>query len=77
VVSQGLARYQEGFERRVDPRGRTYFWSKIEYVPGTDEEDTDLAALSKHYVTVTPLHVDLTDRSRLVGMRNWGWRLLE
>jgi len=75
VVPQGLARYQEGFERRVDPRGRTYFWSKIEYVPGTDQEDTDLTALSNRFVTVTPLKFDLTDRSRINAMREWTWRI--
>ena len=75
VVPQGLARYQEGFERRIDPRGRTYFWSKVEYVPGTDEEDTDLTALSNRFVTVTPLKFDLTDRSRLDPLRDWKWRL--
>jgi 5'-nucleotidase len=75
VVPQGVVRYQEGFERRVDPRGRVYFWSKIDYVPRPHEGETDLTALGSRHITVTPLRFDLTDRGMLDEMSGWRWRL--
>jgi len=75
VVPQGVVRYEEGFERRVDPRGRVYFWSKINFVPKAHEGETDLIALSRRYVTITPLRFDLTDQTMLREMADWQWPL--
>jgi len=75
VVPQGVVRYQEGFERRTDPRGRTYFWSKIEYVPHPHDGVTDILALADRYVTLTPLRFDLTDRVELDKMSSWNFSL--
>jgi 5'-nucleotidase len=71
VVPQGVVRYHEGFERRSDPRGRTYFWSKIEYIPHPHEGLTDILALADRYVTVTPLQFDLTDRTGVTELTKW------
>jgi 5'-nucleotidase len=75
VVSQGTEPYEERFERRTDPRGRTYFWiaSDAARKPGLDE--SDVAALAERYVTVTPLHFNLTDPARLAEMLSWPWEM--
>lgn len=73
VVPQGVVRYHEGFERRVDPRGRVYFWSKVEVVPRNLQGETDLTALNARYITVTPLRFDLTDRDMMYQMNAWRW----
>jgi 5'/3'-nucleotidase len=75
VVPQGVVRYHEGFERRVDPRGRVYFWSKVEMVPRPHEGETDLTALGARFITITPLRFDLTDRLMLEQMNGWRWNL--
>jgi 5'-nucleotidase len=52
--------YEQAVVEKVDPRGRNYFW-----IAGTpkwqEEEGTDHAAVTSGYVSVTPLHLDLTD----------------
>jgi 5'-nucleotidase len=75
VVPQGVVRYHEGFERRVDPRGRVYFWSKVEMVPRPHEGETDLTALGARFITITPLRFDLTDRTMLEHMNLWKWNV--
>jgi 5'-nucleotidase len=60
------------YERRTDPRGRDYFWNKSVFTLGETEKDTDVAALREGYITVTPLHYDLTDRGTL---ETWKKRL--
>ena len=65
VVPQGIVRYREQFQRRTDPRGRVYFWSMPELVPLQTTPDTDVTALAEGYITITPLHFDLTDYRHL------------
>jgi 5'-nucleotidase len=56
----GKAVYENVFERRVDPRGRTYFWQSGNLVED-QEADTDLKAIQEDFISITPLHSDLTD----------------
>jgi 5'-nucleotidase len=66
VVRQEVARYEEQFERRIDPRGRVYFWPTPELVlPRAARPQTDVSALAEGYITVTPLQFDLTNEHLL------------
>jgi 5'-nucleotidase len=73
VVRQALTCYRESYEARRDPRGRVYFWLLADPLLADGDLDADMTALSHRYVTVTPLHFDLTDRVRLEGMKSWHW----
>src|SRR5262245_30819972 len=55
VVPQNVAPYVEAFDRRVDPRGRIYFWSKPDFSCPQPHPDTDVSVINEGYVTVTPL----------------------
>lgn len=77
VVPMGVARYGEEFERRTDPRGRTYYWATNEPPPLPGEHETDLTALSRGFVTLTPLDFDLTRRSMLGEMERWDLQIGE
>ena len=62
----GKRRYQQVVVEKKDPRGKNYFW-----IAGTpewqEEEGTDHAAVSSGRVSITPLHLDLTDYRGLEG----------
>ena len=61
VVRQGLRDYGRlVLDRRTDPRGFPYYWLALGRIPHTPLADTDLEATEAGYVTVTPLHLDLT-----------------
>jgi len=61
VVKQGRTRLLENFERRVDPRDNIYYWLAGETQLAADESpDADACALRQGYITITPLHSDLT-----------------
>ena len=75
VVPMGLVRYGEHYEKRIDPRGRSYFWATNEPPPPPGEFETDLSALRKGFITLTPLHFDLTQRSALAEMQDWNFNL--
>lgn len=75
VIKQGLVSYRECYEARRDPRGRHYYWLLPDQMRPADVEDTDVSALANRFVTVTPLHFDLTARERLREMMDWQWKL--
>lgn len=63
VTTTETAPYNEGYERRTDPRGRTYFWLRGTPPRATPRNGrtTDDWAVTNGYVSVTPLRRDLTD----------------
>lgn len=71
VVPMGLVRYGEQYEKRRDPRGRSYFWATNEPVPPLGSEESDLTALRSGHITLTPLDFDLTRHAALERMRAW------
>jgi 5'-nucleotidase len=75
VMPQGLVRYQERYERRTDPRGRTYFWTLPDLVKPHDTAVNDVTALNEHYITITPLRYDMTDVEILRTMQSWEWKV--
>ena len=61
VVRQGIRDYGRlRIVQRTDPRGFNYYWFGLAPVVQTPGHATDLEALADGYVTVTPLHLDLT-----------------
>jgi 5'-nucleotidase len=75
VVPQTVAPYVETFDRRVDPRGRVYFWSGSGTSYPNPTPDTDVTALAEGYITVTPLQFNLTRTDLLQEMKQWKWKM--
>jgi len=65
----GVRRYTEGVIEGQDPRGRKIYWiggGRPVWEPITD---TDFHEVASGYVSVTPLHLDMTDTRSLDRMR--------
>lgn len=65
----GVRRYTEGVIEQVDPRGRKIFWigggePVWEAIPGTDFHE-----VASGFVSVTPLHLDMTDHQALESLQ--------
>jgi 5'/3'-nucleotidase len=74
VTRQGLRVYRDALDRRVDPRGRPYYWIGGEAPTGVNEEGTDVGALASGYVSITPLQLDLTNYKAVEVLKNWEWK---
>ena len=48
-------------DERVDARGRTYFWIGFKRIFSDPEKGTDLRAIYENNISVTPLHLNLTE----------------
>ncbi len=73
VTRQGLRVYRDLLVSRKDPRGLPYYWIGGDAPTGVPEEGTDFGALNERYVSVTPLHLDLTAYRALEQVRSWKW----
>jgi 5'-nucleotidase len=69
VCRQGLRDYGRlRIVQRTDPRGYDYYWFGLGPVVHTPGHSTDLEAIADGYVTVTPLHLDLTHDPSIDGL---------
>jgi len=71
ITRQGLRVYRDELDRRVDPRGKPYYWIGGEEPTGVDEPGTDFGALQAGYVSITPLQLDLTAREAMDTLKSW------
>jgi 5'/3'-nucleotidase len=67
-------------DERVDARGRTYFWIGFKRIFSDPEMGTDLRAIHEGQISVTPLHLNLTEwreQERLSGLIEGSLRALK
>lgn len=60
ITRQGICRFRERYERRVDPRGNVYYWLTGETPVEEELPDTDARALKENRISITPITYDLT-----------------
>ena len=71
VTKLGSRYFSESLTRMKDPWGREIFWIGGGTITWTGDEETDHAAVREGYISVTPLHMDLTNYSLLETVRGW------
>lgn len=64
--------YVDSLTRARDPNGREYFWIGGGEVEWSAPEGTDFHAVNNGYVSVTPLHLDLTNHALIADVEGWG-----
>ena len=71
ITRLGRRIYNDKLFVRQDPRGRTYYWIGGVEVTSHLEEGTDVAAIDQGYVSITPIHMDLTNHRLIDTLRTW------
>jgi len=83
IARQGIRRYFDIFQKRTDPRGKTYYWLAGELLEDIEETPdatvrmifpTDVQAIREHKITVTPLQYNLTCGADLHSLRDWEFK---
>ncbi len=70
ITKQGRRIYGDGVVEEVDPGGQKHYW--IRGHRGIEsKEGTDFEAISNNHISITPLHLDLTDYSLVEEMGKW------
>jgi 5'-nucleotidase len=69
LTRMGRRRYGDAVIEKVDPRGRKYYWIGGQELSFVEEEGTDFHAVSRGSISVTPIHLDLTNYASFDALR--------
>ena len=69
VTSQGKRKIGDTLVERIDPRGEPYLWIGALREEAEARPGTDLAAIADGYVSVTPVHLDMTHHPSTAALR--------
>ncbi len=69
VTRLGVQAYRDAFTKRLDPKGRTWYWLGGTLQEHDDPEDSDTTAVRNNMISVTPLLTDLTDLGTIESMK--------
>jgi 5'-nucleotidase len=61
ITRQGKGRYEEFFEKRIDPMNRSYYWLSGKKLQLDNDPNVDDVAVMENYIAITPIQFDLTD----------------
>jgi len=67
---QGRSRWEDKFYQRKDPKNRDYYWLAGDMRLLDHDHDVDQVALKSGYISITPIHFDLTHYRFLEKMQN-------
>ncbi len=71
VTKQGKSKWDDVYEERVDPYGKKYYWLTGSLMETDDKLETDQFAIKNNFVSITPVHFDLTDYATYNSINNW------
>ncbi|MGK7397002.1 MAG: 5'/3'-nucleotidase SurE [Candidatus Cyclobacteriaceae bacterium M3_2C_046] len=75
ICRQARAKWEEDFDRRVDPNGRPYYWLTGNFINFDKGEDNDEWAIANNYVSVVPCQFDLTAH-HAISILNDEWEII-
>lgn len=71
ITHQGIRRYPGKVDKRVDPSGRAYYWLGGDKPEDFLEPGSDVTAIAEGRISITPIHLDLTDAAALKQISSW------
>ncbi len=73
VTRQGKRVFGDVVLEKTDPRGRKYYWIGGDMLRWEGGEDTDFAAINKGYISITPVHLDMTNYASISELQYWNF----
>ncbi|HXQ24219.1 MAG TPA: 5'/3'-nucleotidase SurE [Candidatus Acidoferrales bacterium] len=70
LTRQGKRRYGDAIVEKTDPRGKKYYWIGGDQLSFVDAEGTDFSAVQRGLISITPLHLDLTNYASLERLQH-------
>lgn len=71
ITKLGKREYHDVITEKIDPRGEPYYWIGGHYIITDKGPQTDYGAIQNNLISVTPLHVDLTDTKIVEELKKW------
>ena len=71
ITHLGVRKYENTFEQRRDPRGKSYYWMAGRPIDDLNNIGSDVWAVKNRYISITPVQFDLTKYSIIEKIKNW------
>lgn len=71
ITKQGKRIYGDAVVEKKDPRGRKYYWIGGDDLGFVHSKESDFQAISEGYISITPVHLDLTNHASLKEIKKW------
>lgn len=71
VAELGIRPYDDHFEKRVDPRGKVYYWLAGEAIEDEELPGTDVYAVRQNLVSITPITIHMTNDEMKTALSSW------
>ncbi len=71
ITKQGKRLYGDAVVEKVDPRGKKYYWIGGDILKWEGGEDTDFKAITSNFISITPVHLDMTNYASFKELHKW------
>jgi 5'/3'-nucleotidase len=75
ITKQGKSNWDDSYDVRSDPNGREYYWLTGKMNITDYSDDADIIAVLNNYISITPLHYDLTDYRLFEEIKKWDLKI--
>lgn len=72
ITHQGRSTWDDHFDMRKDPGNKEYYWLTGRLENANGDPGSDQWAIERKFVSVTPIHYDLTDYTMAETLAKWG-----
>ena len=66
----GSRMFTDAYEKRIDPRGKVYYWMAGELINEPEDASTDIAAVRNNKISITPVTYEMTRTNILQDLEN-------
>ena len=70
ITELGRKMFTDAYEKRVDPRGKTYYWMAGELINEPVDAPTDIAAVKNNKISITPVTYEMTKTETIEDLDN-------
>lgn len=71
ITKQGKRVYGDAVVEKIDPRGKKYYWIGGDILRWEAGKDTDFEATANNFISITPVHLDMTNYASFRELHNW------
>ncbi|MBM7614088.1 5'/3'-nucleotidase SurE [Alkaliphilus hydrothermalis] len=75
VTTLGLRKYCNSFDERKDPQGNSYYWVSGTALELEQNQDSDIVSIKNNYISISPIHFDLTAFNTFQRLKDWSIEL--
>lgn len=70
ITKLGTRMFTDTYDKRVDPRGKVYYWMAGELIKYEENDDTDINAVRWNRISITPITFEMTHKSIMPDLEN-------